>query len=113
MILITRQLALKYLHRPLILNPNWNIAKEKQVEGRGARYLSHAALPPDKQNMLVQRYLATPKASFMDRMLGYGKVNGVDEYIHNMALEKDRLNNEIVKLLTPEEQQKKKFMGMF
>ena len=106
-------LDLKGTRLTQILNPSWNIAKEKQVEGRGARYLSHAALPPDKQNMLVQRYLATPKASFMDRILGYGRVNGVDEYIHNMALEKDRLNNEVVKLLTPEEQQKKKFMGMF
>lgn len=82
-----------------ILEPHFNEEKEKQIIGRGARYQSHAGLSPEEQNVLVQRYLAQPKPSFMDRMLGYNKVTGTDEYIRNLALQKNELNRKILELM--------------
>lgn len=84
-----------------ILEPHFNEQKENQIIGRGARYLSHAALPPEKQNVLVQRYLAQPKAGFLDRFLGNSDVKGVDEYIRNMAMQKDMLNKQVTTLMDP------------
>jgi superfamily II DNA/RNA helicase len=87
-----------------ILEPHFNEEKEKQIIGRGARYLSHAGLPPDKQNVLVQRYLAQPKAGFLDRILGHPDVKGADEYIRQMAMQKDVLNREVMALMDQEKQ---------
>ncbi len=90
-----------------LLEPHFNEEKEKQIIGRGARYLSHAALPPDKQNLLVQRYLAKPQASFLDKILGHPEVKGADEYIRQMAIQKDQLNRQVMSLMSPEEKKKK------
>jgi SNF2 family DNA or RNA helicase len=87
-----------------ILEPHFNEEKEKQIIGRAIRYKSHAALPPSEQNVLVQRYLAQPKAGLLDRILGRTTVRGTDEYIRNMALQKSLLNNEILKILEKQNQ---------
>ncbi|NBQ70126.1 MAG: hypothetical protein EBU46_15365 [Nitrosomonadaceae bacterium] len=82
-----------------ILEPHFNEEKEKQIIGRGARYQSHAMLPTNEQNVLVQRYLAQPRAGFMDRMLGNSDIKGTDEYIRAMAEQKNRLNSQILDLM--------------
>lgn len=92
-------LDLKGTRMVQILEPHFNEEKEKQIIGRGARYQSHAALPEAERNVLVQRYLAQPKPSFLDRMMGYGDIKGTDEYIRNMALQKNELNRQMVALM--------------
>lgn len=82
-----------------ILEPHFNLEKEKQVIGRGRRYMSHAALPPQEQNMLVQRYLSEPQTSIIDKLMGVGQTQGVDEYIRRMALQKDQLNQQLMNMI--------------
>lgn len=82
-----------------ILEPHFNEEKEKQIIGRGARYQSHAALPEAERNVLVQRYMAQPQAGFLDRFMG-NQVKGTDEYIRNLALQKNQLNNQLLQLMS-------------
>jgi SNF2 family DNA or RNA helicase len=79
-----------------ILEPHFNKEKEKQIVGRAIRYQSHAGLPPDEQNVLIQRYLSQPKGSWIDRMLGRPTVRGTDEYISDLADRKEKLNQQLL-----------------
>ncbi|CAK0755675.1 hypothetical protein CCP3SC5AM1_2130002 [Gammaproteobacteria bacterium] len=88
-----------------VLTPHFQNARIQQVIGRGARYKSHEGLPPDKQKMLVQRYFATPQRTFMDKLMGRKDIKGVDEYIYNLANQKDKINREIIDLMNPEQKQ--------
>ncbi len=70
----------------------WNQAKGDQVEGRGARYLSHSALPKEKQKMLVENYLSTrPPSGFSERFLGKKPGKSVDEYLTQLSQDKENL----------------------
>jgi len=82
-----------------ILEPHFNKEKEKQIVGRAIRYLSHAGLPENEQNVLIQRYLSQPKAGLLDRLLGNKKVKGTDEYISSLANEKEKLNEQLLAML--------------
>lgn len=82
-----------------ILEPHFNEEKEKQIIGRGARYQSHAGLPTNEQNVMVQRYMARPQAGFLDRLMGNNDVRGTDEYIRAMAEQKNLLNRQILELM--------------
>lgn len=82
-----------------LLEPHFNEEKEKQIIGRGIRYGSHAALPPEQQHVLVQRYLAQPRGGWFDRLFGRDTTRGADEYIRNLALQKSQLNNQVQELL--------------
>jgi SNF2 family DNA or RNA helicase len=86
-----------------LLEPHWQQAREKQVIGRAARYKSHAALPPEKQNVLVQRYLAEPKAGRLAQLFGTKTRRGTDEYIYNLAQQKEQLNKQVEQLLAQEQ----------
>lgn len=79
-----------------ILEPHFNREKEKQIVGRAIRYQSHAGLPPEEQNVLIQRYLSQPKGSWLDRMLGKDTVRGTDEYISDLADRKEKLNQQLL-----------------
>ena len=92
-------LDLKKTRLEQLLDPHWNLAKERQVIGRGARYKSHEGLPPEKQNVLVQRYFAQPAPSLLDRITFNSSPTGTDEYIHNLAKQKDQLNQEVTNLI--------------
>jgi SNF2 family DNA or RNA helicase len=83
-----------------ILEPHFNREKEKQIIGRAIRYKSHADLPPEEQNVTVQRYLAQPKPSWVDKLLGRSSVRGTDEYISDIADRKERLNKQVMDLMT-------------
>lgn len=75
-----------------ILDPHWNEEKIKQVEGRGARYKSHAHLPPEKQDMTIQRYVSTrPESGLLERWGLSDKGKSVDEYLTDRAAEKEKL----------------------
>lgn len=95
----TEGLDLKGTRLVQILEPHFNEEKEKQVVGRGARYQSHAALPEHQRNVLIQRYLAQPRAGMMDRIMGYKSVKGTDEYIRNLAIQKNELNRQMLELM--------------
>lgn len=82
-----------------ILEPHFNREKEKQIIGRAARYMSHANLPPDQQNVLIQRYLAQPKGNWFDRLTGKPVVRGTDEYISDIADSKEKLNQQLMQLI--------------
>ena len=82
-----------------LLEPHFNEEKEKQIIGRGIRYGSHAALSPEQQHVLVQRYLAQPQGGWLDRLFGKNTTRGADEYIRNLALQKSQLNNQVQELL--------------
>lgn len=82
-----------------IIEPHFNREKEKQIIGRAIRYQSHAGLPPEEQNVLIQRYLAQPKGNWLDRMLGRQTVRGTDEYISDLADRKERLNQQLINMV--------------
>lgn len=83
-----------------ILEPHWNNEKIRQVEGRGARFKSHADLPEKDRNVRVERYLATRSPRGLLEKLKLRKPGGsVDEYLSARANEKDKLINEFRNLL--------------
>jgi len=82
-----------------ILEPHFNEEKEKQITGRAIRYGSHAGMPYSQRNVLIQRYLAQPKAGWLDRLLGKSEIKGTDEYIRSMALQKTMLNRQLQQLM--------------
>lgn len=82
-----------------IMEPHFNREKERQIVGRARRYKSHADLPEDQRNVLVQRYLGVPKANTLQRMLGKETVRGTDEYISDLADRKAELNKQLMDLI--------------
>ena len=82
-----------------LLEPHWNEEKEKQIIGRAKRYKSHEGLPEADRNVTVQRYIARPQGSFLDRIMAGGDVKGVDEYLRTMAQQKTDLNNQMIETL--------------
>lgn len=83
-----------------VLEPHWNREKLRQVEGRGIRYKSHDALPPEERKVLIQRFLATRRPSGIMQRLHLTKPGyGVDEYLVRMSKEKERLNSQFRELL--------------
>lgn len=92
-------LSLKRTNLAQLLEPSWNEAKAKQVMARGARYRSHAGLPPEKQKLLVQRYMAQPQGSWFDKLFKQDTVHGTDEYMFNLARQKEQLNQQLIELI--------------
>jgi superfamily II DNA or RNA helicase len=83
-----------------VLEPHWNDEKLRQVEGRGVRFGSHADLPEDERNVLIQRYQATrPRSSFLEKMKLRNPGLGVDEYLTNLSQDKEHLNHQFRELL--------------
>jgi len=83
-----------------LLEPAWNEARLRQVEGRGARYMSHAGLPPEQRKLLVERYLAErPPSGVLERWGLRKPGSSVDEYLTQRAAEKERLIEQFKSLL--------------
>jgi len=83
-----------------LLEPHWNQEKLKQVIGRGIRYRSHADLPPEERKVLVQRYLATRAPQGLLERVGLRKPGyGVDEYLDEMGVRKEQLNQQVRQML--------------
>jgi SNF2 family DNA or RNA helicase len=90
-----------------VLDPHWNDEKIKQVEGRGIRYKSHAHLPEDQRNVVVQRYVATrPRIGLLEKMRLKKPGGAVDEYLMQRSAEKEALIDQFRKLLQTEEKKK-------
>lgn len=89
-----------------LLEPHWNQEKLKQVEGRAARYKSHAHLPDEEQEVLIEQYLAhlEPKEREGIAAILFGKSRknrpiAADEYLYNMSQDKERLIQQFRDLL--------------
>lgn len=84
-----------------VLDPHWNSEKLRQVEGRGIRYGSHADLPEDQRNVLVENYLATrPDRKGLGRLfLGKSSGGSSDQYLHTISAKKDALIDQMKELL--------------
>jgi len=80
-----------------VLEPHWNEERIKQVIGRAIRYKSHEHLPPEKRNVLVQRYIATLGKDAEPKP----EDGSVDLYLKNMSERKDRLNQLFRDLMIP------------
>jgi SNF2 family DNA or RNA helicase len=78
-----------------ILEPHFNREKEKQVIGRAIRFQSHSDLPLNQRNVLIQRYIAHPTPSWLDKIRGTVP-KGTDEYISDMADRKEKLNQQLM-----------------
>jgi SNF2 family DNA or RNA helicase len=88
-----------------ILEPHWNQEKLHQIEGRGVRFRSHADLPPEDQNVRIQRFLATrPKSGLLERLSLRKPGGSVDEYLSHLSSQKERLNDEFRQLLAQRQQ---------
>jgi hypothetical protein len=89
-----------------VLEPHWNQEKLKQVEGRGARYMSHADLPPEERNVLIENYLATRPQGMFSRaaqgLLGRKPDQSVDQYLSQMSQNKEDLIGQFRGLLPQE-----------
>ncbi len=89
-----------------ILEPHWNEEKIKQVEGRGARFQSHADLPPEERKLLIENYLSSRPQGVGTKLgkLIFGREpdKSVDEYLTNMSENKEKLINEFRALLPKE-----------
>jgi SNF2 family DNA or RNA helicase len=81
-----------------LLEPHFNNEKIKQVIGRAARYKSHEALSPEKRNVMIQHYLSSLNPSTLEKLMRKSPTS-TDEYLQNLADEKEKLNNEFVKLI--------------
>lgn len=77
-------LSLYGVQQAHILEPTWNISKLRQILGRVDRFCSHKDLPPEKRNAKIYIYLATND----------DKIETVDQYIINLALQKNNLVNQ-------------------
>ena len=79
-------LDLKKTRQIHIMEPHWNIAKIKQVIGRGIRYKSHDGLPKSKKLVNVYYWVSIPQ-------LSKGKT-GADEYLYELSENKiEKINN--------------------
>jgi hypothetical protein len=83
-----------------IMEPHWNESRINQVIGRGIRYQSHAHLPEHERKVKVLRYTTVLPKSFLERKGLSTPAQGVEEYIHNTAKDKERVSNQIADALT-------------
>ena len=91
------------------LEPHWNEERGNQVEGRGIRYMSHADLPPEERNVLVQRFLSTRQPhGFLEKAHIKKPGMGVDEYLTQLSANKEQLNAEFRALLREQKLKAKK-----
>jgi superfamily II DNA or RNA helicase len=82
-----------------LMEPHWNTPRLDQVIGRASRMGSHAHLPKEKQNVLVQRFFAVPRKTALEH-LGLGTPDlGTDRYLHNMAQQKHKLVNQLLDIM--------------
>jgi SNF2 family DNA or RNA helicase len=90
---------LKGTRQVQILEPHWNEEKLEQAVGRAIRFKSHAHLPKDERNVVVEKYISLPRQGFLGKMFGLKKDQGTDEYLIGLAAGKKTLNDQLLDLL--------------
>ncbi len=85
-------LDLKNIRQIHIMEPYWNQVRIKQVIGRGVRYRSHIALPPEERNVEVFRYFSVLSK---DQMLMTREKISTDEHIEDISMKKQGIIDEL------------------
>lgn len=83
---------LKGVRQVQILEPHFNQSKIDQVIGRAQRYKSHAHLPEDQRNVVVEHYHSTLPD-------GFRKKKSIDQYLHGYSADKNDLTEELIKAI--------------
>ena len=81
-----------------VMEPHWNESRINQVIGRGIRYKSHEHLPEGERKVKVLRYMSTLPKKFSDKfnwLTGGSPDQSVEEYMKNMAEEKERFGGQL------------------
>ncbi len=89
-------LNLKNIRQVHIMEPYWNQVRIRQVIGRGVRYLSHIALPPEERNVEVFRYFSTLTR---DQMLLTREKISTDEHIEEISMKKQGIIDDLEQCL--------------
>jgi len=93
-------LDLKGTRQIQLLEPHFNNPRQEQVVGRGIRFGSHADLPEDQRNVNVEHYYSTmPEPSRWSKFFGAEREGSIDEYLRDMAANKDQLAKQLHDLL--------------
>lgn len=82
-----------------ILEPHWNDPRIEQTIGRGIRFKSHEHLTAAEREVQVRKYLSTIPATWMQRLRSKPGNTSVDEYLANLAAEKEVLNKQFLDTL--------------
>jgi hypothetical protein len=91
-------LDLKNIRQIHIMEPYWNQVRIKQVIGRGVRYRSHVALPPEERNVEVFRYFSVLSPT-QKTVTGNRTKISTDEYIEEVSEIKQGIINELEQCL--------------
>lgn len=89
-------LNLKNIRQVHVMEPYWNQVRIRQVIGRGVRYRSHIALPPEERNVEVFRYFSTLNR---DQMLLTREKISTDEHIEEISMKKQGIIDELEQCL--------------
>ena len=87
-------LDLKNIRQIHIMEPYWNQVRIKQVIGRGVRYRSHIALPPEERNVEVFRYFSVLSPTQL-LVTGDRVKISTDEHIEEISEIKQEIINEL------------------
>lgn len=82
-----------------IMEPHWNNPRLDQVIGRAVRYGSHSHLPKEKQKVTVQRFFSRPQPSLLQRMGLLSRDTGIDRYLHDLSMRKQKLVDQVLGVL--------------
>ena len=82
-----------------VLEPHFNLAKIRQVEGRGARYKSHESLPPEQRKLLIEEYRAKFPKTWAQKLFGLRRDTAIDDYLAELAEKKQGITDEMRGLL--------------
>jgi hypothetical protein len=84
---IKEGVSLKAIRQVHIIEPYWNISRMKQIIGRASRFCSHKDLFEEQRSVKVYIYKATHD------------INTIDDYIHHIAIQKEKIINKFEKTL--------------
>lgn len=90
-------ISLKNVRQVHILEPYWNKIRIDQVIGRAIRTRSHIDLPPHDRRVDIFIYSMTFSKSQKKRRLK--ESDTTDEHIYNAAMEKSKINDQILNLM--------------
>jgi len=96
---VSEGIDLKRVRHVHIMEPFWNYARINQVETRAIRYLSHADLPPDQQNVQTFIYLSIYPEHDIHKKLPKGEINleATEKTTDKDLYEKSIYNMQIIK----------------
>lgn len=93
---INQGVSLTSVRQVHIIEPYWNQARLDQVIGRASRFCSHKDVSEEKRIVKVYIYIATFPEDISDEELKFYKET-VDEHIHYLAEQKNKLVREFEK----------------